>query len=94
MSSSIHRKDISFNSRIEQPPLFTPIGDITSSAGYAISGLNRVNDNQNQATMSQLAKQVLEDPLLLRQLSDRIYELMQTDLRLQRERSRNYGRRY
>ena len=36
--------------------------------------------------VSQLAEQVLSDVLLLRRLSDRIYELMQEEIRNQRDR--------
>lgn len=51
-------------------------------------------DGEDLATLSQLAAQVLQDPLAMRQLGDRVVELMQQDLRLQRERSRGYGRRW
>lgn len=43
--------------------------------------------------LSQLAAQLLQDPLALQQLSDRVVELLQRDLMLQRERSHGYGRR-
>ncbi len=36
------------------------------------------------------AKRFMQDPTLLSQLSDRVYELWLTDLRYQQERSRNY----
>jgi hypothetical protein len=36
--------------------------------------------------------QILHDPLLLQQVGDRVYELLQEDLRKQSERSRGYGR--
>ena len=48
--------------------------------------------DQHQA-LAQLAKAILQDPVLLEQLCDRIYDLMQTDLRQQQERHRGYGRR-
>lgn len=44
--------------------------------------------------LSQLAAQLLQDPLAMQQLSDRVVELLQQDLRRQRERSREYGRRW
>jgi len=46
------------------------------------------------ASLSQLAAQVLQDPLAMQRLSDRVLELLQRDLTLQRERSRGYGRRW
>ncbi|HEY9301864.1 MULTISPECIES: hypothetical protein [unclassified Coleofasciculus] len=68
-----------------------PIGSSTRPAGYAAPGLVPSNDKDNQTAVSKTAAKVLRDPLLLRQLSDRVYELMLEDLRRQRERSRNYG---
>lgn len=40
-----------------------------------------------QDAMKTLTEQVLRDPLLLRQLSDRVYEIMIAELRYQRERA-------
>jgi len=37
------------------------------------------------------ARQVMADPALKQKLADRVLELMQEDLRLQRERARSYG---
>ncbi|NJL20942.1 MAG: hypothetical protein HC895_09185 [Leptolyngbyaceae cyanobacterium SM1_3_5] len=42
--------------------------------------------------LNKLAEQLLNDPILLRQLSDRVYQLMAEELRNQRDRS-GYGRR-
>ncbi len=39
-----------------------------------------------------LIDRLLRDPLLLRKLSDKVYELMVEDLRQQRDRSGNYKR--
>lgn len=36
--------------------------------------------------ITKLAEQVLNEPILLRQLSDRVYELMAEDIRNQRDR--------
>ncbi|MEQ9354371.1 hypothetical protein [Coleofasciculus chthonoplastes] len=47
--------------------------------------------NQEQRTiLLKLAAKVSQDPLLLRKVSDRVYQLMQEDLRKQRERHKNY----
>lgn len=40
----------------------------------------------------QLLEQILSNPLLMQQLSDRVYELLQSELRQQRERKSGYGR--
>lgn len=45
------------------------------------------------ALLSQLAGELLQDPLAVRQLSDRVLELLHQDLKQQQERSRGYGRR-
>lgn len=49
---------------------------------------------EDLAMLSQLAAQLLQDPLALQQLSDRVVELLERDLLLQRERSQGYGRRW
>jgi hypothetical protein len=40
----------------------------------------------------QLLEQILRNPLLMQQLSDRVCELLQADLRQQRERRSGRGR--
>jgi hypothetical protein len=47
-----------------------------------------------RAVSETVLTQILHDPLLLQQLSGRIYELLQEDLRQQSERSRGYGGRF
>ncbi|NEQ32275.1 MAG: hypothetical protein F6K04_14950 [Leptolyngbya sp. SIO4C5] len=42
--------------------------------------------------LSKLAETILQDPILLRKLGDRIFELMQEDIRNQRDRA-GYSRR-
>lgn len=71
-----------------------PIGDISVPAGYAAPALVQSKGKaEDLAKISKLAGQVLQDPLRMRLLSDRVYELMLQDLRRQQERSRNYGGR-
>ncbi|MEM8642911.1 MAG: hypothetical protein AAGG51_29455 [Cyanobacteria bacterium P01_G01_bin.54] len=48
---------------------------------------------QPKLSLAQFAQKVQADPLLLRKLGRRVYELMQADLDLQRERNWNYGAR-
>jgi hypothetical protein len=48
----------------------------------------------DRAVSKTVLKQILHDPLLLQQLGDRVYELLQEDLRKQSERSRGYGGRF
>lgn len=40
--------------------------------------------------ITQLANQILQERLLIQKLSNKVYELMLQDLRIQRDRSRNY----
>jgi hypothetical protein len=44
------------------------------------------------ARVAPLAAQILADPVAMRQLSDRVFELMCRDLKAQRERYQGYGR--
>jgi len=70
-----------------------PIGEFAAPAGYAAHGAVLQSDRkkEEQTRIAKAAAQVLQNPLLMRKLSDRVYELMLEDLRNQRERSRNYG---
>ncbi|BAZ50308.1 hypothetical protein NIES4103_29240 [Nostoc sp. NIES-4103] len=45
--------------------------------------------NENSVII-QLANQILQERLLVEKLSHKVYELMLQDLRIQRDRSRNY----
>jgi hypothetical protein len=74
----------------EQQTFLKPVRNITGSAtppSFAIE------EAKKTANLLQLATKILEDPLLQRKLSDRVYELLLEDLRIQKERSRNYGSR-
>ena len=73
-------------------PSFKPIGGTSVPAGYAAPALvQRDGKTEDMAKISKAASEVLHDPLLMRLLSDRVYELMLEDLRRQQERSKNYG---
>lgn len=62
-------------------------------AGYVAPARFSESSEADLAMLSQLAAQLLQDPLAVRRLSDRVVELLQQDLKLQQERSRGYGRR-
>lgn len=51
-----------------------------------------MTDKIDPQQLSQAAEAILQDPLLLRQLGDRIIELLQDDVRNQRDRT-GYSRR-
>lgn len=75
-------------------PSLKPIGDISVPAGYAAPALvQSKSKTEDLVKISQVAGKVLQDPLLMRLLSDRVYKLMLEDIRRQQERSRNYGGR-
>jgi len=64
-------------------------------AGYAAPAHFMDSSHEDElASLSQLAAQVLQDPLAVQRLGDRVIELLKRDLELQRERSRGHGRRY
>ncbi|HIK14515.1 MAG TPA: hypothetical protein IGS53_04375 [Leptolyngbyaceae cyanobacterium M33_DOE_097] len=71
------------------PPLAAPGGVMGSSAAVSV----QVRDPRQVADLEALADQVLRDPVLLRQVCDRVYQLLLEDLRQQHERSRSYGGR-
>ncbi|MEM7794742.1 MAG: hypothetical protein AAF579_09845 [Cyanobacteria bacterium P01_C01_bin.118] len=65
------------------PSLIHTVGG-TSVAGFALM--------PQQDKLAGLAAQVLDDPIMFRKLCDRVHELLQADLRYQRERTQGYGR--
>ena len=82
------------DSDLELQSFSKPTNDLSSPAGFAAPPFIYLERQQvDQATLLSTASRVTQDPLLLRRLSDRVYELMLEDLRYQRERSRNYGSR-
>ena len=60
--------------------------------GSALTALVSVNLDEI-GNLETLAQQVLEDPVALERLGDRVFELLKTEIRSQRERGRVYGGR-
>lgn len=86
------------NCNSDAKPSWEPIGDPAQTAGYTAPA--RIQSNQiksdlkdNFAELSKASAEILGDPLQMIRLADKVYELMLQDLRNQKERSRNYGRR-
>ena len=80
---------------IEPQPCPKPRSDLSTPAGFAASSsIQSEGQEMGQAALSEMASTAIQDPLLLRRLSDRVYELMLEDLRYQQERSRNYRSRF
>jgi hypothetical protein len=71
-----------------------PVGFVAPARfAESASAANPGHGNSAQANLAQLASQVLQDPLAMRWVGDRVVELLRRDLRQQQERSRGYGRR-
>lgn len=63
-------------------------------AGYAAPvQFGEPSQGTDLDTLAQLAAQLLQDPIAVYHLSDRVFELLQQDLDRQRERGYGYGRR-
>jgi hypothetical protein len=55
------------------------------------NNFHKVKDDNRKAELATFAAKILEDPLQIRLLSDRVYDLLTDDLRQQKERlGRNY----
>lgn len=69
-----------------KPNVFKPIGDVGGTAGYAM-----VWATPEACKAAKEVDKFLNDSLLLSKLTERVYELLLEDMRLQRERVNNYG---
>lgn len=73
-----------------------PIGEIAQASGYTASAQIQTNRKNNDTeanfqALSLAADEIIKNPVKMRMLADRVYQLMLEDLQNQRERSRNYG---
>jgi hypothetical protein len=65
-----------------------------SPVGYAAPASIQGSETQeDRAALTKLAAKILQDPLAMRKLSDRVFELLREELQIERERNRGYGRR-
>lgn len=71
-----------------QPPLSPVASPLGMMAPAQIQ-----SDHNRLADLSAIAAKLLEDPLQVRQLTERVYQLLQSDIRYQRERQGRYGGR-
>ena len=62
--------------------------ELGSASTFSLDGV----DAALAEALAGAAHDILADPLLLRELSDRVYLLLQADLRIQRERANGTGR--
>jgi hypothetical protein len=70
-----------------------PLRASPSPTGYAAPASIQGSQAEDQVALSQLAAKILQDPLAMRKLSDRVFELLREELQIERERNRGYGRR-
>ncbi|BAY40196.1 hypothetical protein NIES2111_45790 [Nostoc sp. NIES-2111] len=68
---------------------FTVNSDVGGTAGYVGSAFAPHTKGVGKA-----ADKYLNDSLLLNQLTERVYQLLIEDMRIQRERVNNYGHRW
>ena len=68
-----------------KPKSFTPNHDLGGTAGYGSSFY------ENTKELAQTVDKHLQDFLLLNKLTERVYELLLEDMRIQRERVNSYG---
>lgn len=73
-----------------EPTIPQPLGGPAHPAGFAAPAEIGIAPDQLQQLI-EAANQVMADPLMKLQLAQRVYELMQEDLRLQQERTHSYG---
>ena len=65
-----------------------------SPVGYAAPASAQGSEaEEHRVALTQLAAKILQDPLAMRKLSDRVFELLREELQIERERNRGYGRR-
>lgn len=91
LTLSLPMTNSQFSSRAQPLP---PATEVSGPAGFAAPAFIQAGSSQSSGTSTVLANTVLNDPLLLGKVSDRVYELLIEDLRQQQERSCNYGGRY
>ncbi|ACK70070.1 hypothetical protein PCC7424_1631 [Gloeothece citriformis PCC 7424] len=70
---------------------FDRLESLATPAGYVAPAVFQSKDKEYMTRLKSLAAKALSDPLLQRDLCDRVYELMLEDLRLQKENIRHYG---
>ena len=75
------------SSRLNLPPGCWP--QRSSPVGYGLFTLA----SDETSGLASLATQVLEDPIALRQLSDRVFALLKQELQQENERRGYHGRR-
>ncbi|MEM6254093.1 MAG: hypothetical protein AAF821_14340 [Cyanobacteria bacterium P01_D01_bin.156] len=71
-------------------PVWEPIAPTAMPIGK-LAPASLQSDRNNLPQLSDIAVQLLNDPLQVRRLTERVHQLMQADLHLQHERLGGYG---
>jgi hypothetical protein len=66
-----------------------PINNLVMSMSEHFSRTNSTDTDFENNRLAQLAQSYLDNPMLMHQLCDRVYERLYTDLKIQRERIGN-----
>ncbi|MEO0490789.1 MAG: hypothetical protein AAF215_28760 [Cyanobacteria bacterium P01_A01_bin.123] len=74
------------------PPVWEPIASGAVPAGL-MAPVQIQSHRDELPQLSAIANKILDDPLEVKRLAERVHQLMQQDLQLQRERSGSYGGR-
>ena len=81
------------NSNSGQKPSWKPNSDLGIPAGFIVSAKIQTNLSDKEfQQISQTAAKILQNPLEVKQLADKVYELMKADLHAQRDRNGNFRR--
>ncbi|MEO1128067.1 MAG: hypothetical protein AAFX95_28870 [Cyanobacteria bacterium J06639_16] len=80
-------------SQSDADPVWEPTAPASTPAGF-MAPIPIQSDREALPQLSQIAALMLDDPLQVQRLTERVYQLMQDDLRLQRERQGYYGGRH
>jgi hypothetical protein len=85
--------DQPLSQQLQVHPAYARLGNsLSSPAGYAAPAkIQSDRPTHESSDLAGLADEVLRDPLLMVQLTERVYELLINDLHYQQERSCNYG---
>lgn len=67
------------------------VGQLRALAESSDSVQLQRDGQTDEISLAKTVRQVQENPLLLRKLSNRVYELLLEDMKNQQERARNYG---
>lgn len=72
-------------------PSWESIAQLRASVGSTDSASVPSNSQADNIALAKAVRQVQENPILLRKLSERVYQLLLEDMKNQQERTRNYG---